>query len=189
MIRRTNHILLFLIVMLAGVALADGRKFDPADGRDPRQYPPDPQVDYLHVKLDLRMADPMSKSFECVETITFKTLGLPIAELKLDAVNLQIRSVTDLQGRQIEYSADDKRLIARFAPPLAPHTESGLTISYACSDPKDGMIFALPDDGYLDRPLMVHTQGQTETNRHWFISHDYPNERFTSEIITTVPAK
>jgi len=36
---------------------------------------------------------------------------------------------------------------------------------------------------------MVHTQGQAESNRYWFASHDYPNERCTSETIVAVPSK
>jgi aminopeptidase N len=34
----------------------------------------------------------------------------------------------------------------------------------------------------------VHTQGQTNTNRHWFICHDFPNERMSTELIVDVPA-
>src|SRR6185503_11493450 len=33
-----------------------------------------------------------------------------------------------------------------------------------------------------------HTQGEAETNRHWFIAHDFPNERMTTELIVDVPA-
>lgn len=179
----------FILIFSCGVALADGRKFDPADGTDPRQYPPDRQVDYTHVKLDLRMPDPMSRSFTCTETIGFRTLGLPIAVLKLDAVGLDIKSVSDGNGKPLTFSTDDEHLMVQFAPELAPRTEGTLVIEYTCTKPTDGMIFALPDEAYPDRPLMVHTQGQTETNRHWFICHDYPNERCTSEIVATVPAK
>ena len=51
----------------------DGRAFDPASGRDTRNYPPDPQVQFQHIALDLRMPDPMNRSFTCTETITFRT--------------------------------------------------------------------------------------------------------------------
>src|SRR5688572_19942010 len=168
---------------------ADGRTFDPKTGRDTRQYAPDAQVDYLHLKLDLRMDDPAAKSFTCTETLTFKTLGGPIRRLTLDAVHLDVKSVTDLGGKPLEFRADDRRLVINFGSDLPPNTDAGVVISYACTDPKDGMIFALPDEAYRDRPVMVHTQGQTETNRHWFVAHDYPNERCTSETVVTVPSK
>ena len=180
-----------LIVLLAsslGIAL-DGRTFDPKTGLDTRRYPPDPQVDWTHLKLDLRMPDPSSKSFTCTQTLTFKTLGRPVARLKLDAVNLDVRSVTDLSGKQLDFRNDEKHLTVTFRSELAPQSDGGVVVEYACANPTDGMIFALPDEAYHDRPLMVHTQGQAETNRHWFAAHDYPNERCTSETIVTVPAK
>ena len=54
--------------------------FDSVTGKDPRRYPPDPQVDFQHIKLDLRMPDPMSRSFDCTETITFRTTQRPISD-------------------------------------------------------------------------------------------------------------
>src|SRR5690606_38547952 len=33
----------------------------------------------------------------------------------------------------------------------------------------------------------IHTQGQPESNRYWFPSHDFPNERLTTELVVTVP--
>src|SRR5690349_8078507 len=65
--------------------------FDQASGRDVRNYPPDPQVDFQHIKLDLRMPDPMSRSFTCTETITVRTTQRPIDRLTLNAVNLDIK--------------------------------------------------------------------------------------------------
>ncbi|MCA9296389.1 MAG: HEAT repeat domain-containing protein, partial [Phycisphaerales bacterium] len=35
----------------------------------------------------------------------------------------------------------------------------------------------------------VHTQGQTESNRNWFICHDFPNEQMSTELIVNVPKK
>ena len=47
----------------------------------------------------------------------------------------------------------------------------------------------MPDDGYPDRPQQLWTQGQDEDSRFWFPCFDYPNERFTSEIVVTVPSE
>src|SRR4051794_8987931 len=57
---------IILFVVLAPVArgndaIESAEPFDPASGRDVRNYPPDPQVDFQHIKLDLRMPDPMSR--------------------------------------------------------------------------------------------------------------------------------
>src|SRR3954451_3113152 len=77
--------------------------FDSASGRDVRNYPPDPQVDFQHIKLDLRMPDPMSRSFTCTETITFRTTERPVDRLKLNAVNLDIKRITDLSGQSLDF--------------------------------------------------------------------------------------
>jgi aminopeptidase N len=186
-----RHLLavLLLIGLAASTALADGRPFDPTLGTDTRNYPPDPVVDFEHLALDLVMDDPMSKSFTCDETLTFHTAGIPIDRLTLDAVGLKINQVADLSGKPLSFRVDDKTITIRFPAELAPNQQSGVKINYACAHPKLGMIFTLPDAGYPDRPVSIHTQGEPEQNRYWFISHDYPNAKQLTEITVTIPDK
>lgn len=172
-------------------ALLDGKAFDPQTGRDTRSFPPDPQVRFKHLKLDLTFDDFMTKSFRATETLTFETAGRPIQKLELDAVNLRIKSVraqSQLEGPELSYRYDGEKLTVRFPRELAPGASEGLIIDYECVDPALGMIFALPDDAHRDRALSVHTQGESIENRHWFVAHDWPNVRLTSEIIVTMPA-
>ena len=168
---------------------APERTFDAVRGRDVRHFPPDPQVQFKHIKLDLRMEKPESRSFTCTETITFKALGRPIKWLELDAVDLAIRSVQDPAGQDLSHRHDGNRLLVRFPAELPAGSESGIQIRYECHDPKWGMIFALPDEKYKDRPLVVHTQGEAEYSRYWFVCHDSPNVRCTTETLVTVPEK
>lgn len=169
--------------------LAADRVFDSVIGKDTRNYPPDIQVDFDHLKLEIDMPSPESKSFTAVETLTFKALGLAVKSLKLNAVELKIEKVTDLDGNDVPFRTDDEHLHITFATPLAPAAAGGVKIHYSVTDPKDGMTFALPDAGYPNRPLQIHSQGQAETNRYWFAAHDYPNERMTSELIVTIPSR
>lgn len=163
--------------------------FDPVQGRDPQQYPPDPQVDYQHLKIELRFDDPMTRSFTATETLTFKALAQPVTRLDLDAVNLSIQSVTTLSGEKLKYHYDGEHLDVEFPTAIASNGDSGLVFGYTCREPETGMIFALPDESYPQRPLMIHTQGESELNRYWLISHDSPNERCTFEVICEAPAK
>lgn len=163
--------------------------FDPTTGRGTRQFPPDPQVRFDHVKLDLRMPQPQSKSFTCTETLTFTTLGRSIASLDLDAVELHIKDVKDLGGGDLPYRYDDQRLTLNFAHEVPANTAGGCIIEYECSNPKQGMVFAIPDEAYKDRPLVIHTQGESESSRYWYVCHDSPNARFTSETLVTAPSK
>jgi len=180
---------LILIGLLHGPALADGRAFDPTLGTDTRNYPPDPQVDFEHLALDLVMDDPFSRSFTCVETLTFHTAGVAIDRFTLDAVGLRIDRVSDLEGKPLSFRVDDKTITIRFPVQLPPNHEAGVKIAYACIKPKVGMIFTLPDSGYPNRPVSIHTQGEPEQNRYWFISHDYPNAKQSTEITVAIPDK
>ncbi|MGH7176362.1 MAG: M1 family aminopeptidase [Tepidisphaeraceae bacterium] len=173
----------------SAVAHLRDRAFDSVTGRDTRNFAPDPQVDFQHIKLDLRMDDPASRSFTCEETITFKTPHRAIPSLNLNAVDLRIDSVSNLRGDPLDFRYDEKTLTVRFPKPLSPQTDAGVVIRYACAKPKLGMIFALPDDAYRHRPVSIHTQGEPEMNRYWFVSHDYPNTKQTTEIIATIPSK
>jgi aminopeptidase N len=183
---RLCSILLLLCVAHTN-ALADGRAFDPVLGTDTRNYPPDPRVDFEHLALDLVMDDPMTRSFTCDETLTFHVAGIAIDRLTLDSVGLRIDRITDLAGKPLSFRMDDRTLTIRFAAPLAPDQKAGLKIHYACTRPKHGMIFTLPDAGYPNRPVSIHTQGEPEQNRYWFISHDYPNAKESTEISVTIP--
>jgi len=177
---------------LCGHALAgfvrERSRFDEATGEDQRHYPPHVQVDFQHLRLDLAFENLTTRSFRGTETLTFRTLAEPIQRLHLDAVGLGISRVTDLAGRPLSFRYDGERLTVRFEPAIAPATDAGIRIEYECRDPARGMVFALPDAAYPDRPVAVHTQGQPDDSRYWFICHDFPNERFTSEVLATIPA-
>lgn len=186
--RGRHSIVPLALVLLVAASFADVT-FDPTTGRDPRRYAPDPVVDYQHLKLELDFQDFASRSFTAIETLTFKTLGRPLSVLKLDAIDLRFNTVTDLNGAALPFSSDGEKLSVRFPTPLAPYSDSGLIIRYECRDPTNGMTFALPDDAYSERALTIHTQNESEYARYWFACHDSPNERLTSETITSVPAR
>ncbi|MHC4272193.1 MAG: M1 family aminopeptidase [Planctomycetota bacterium] len=156
-------------------------------GRDRRHYPPDRIVDSLHMTLRMRFADLDEKRFTATETLRFAPIGRPAATVTLDAVDLEIGSVT-LDGDAVEYAYDGERLTLQFEPPLAPGRPRDLVIEYACVEPAAGMVFTPSSWEFAHYTAEVHTTGQTATNRHWFACHDYPNERLTTELIVDVPS-
>ncbi len=165
---------------------AQAKAFDAATGRDLRNFPPDRIVDFQRMKLQMRFENLNDSRFTAVETLAFTPIGAPTTALKLDAVNLKINSVR-CDGNTTEFSCDDKHLTLRFDPALTvqPHE---LTIEYVCDHPVDGMIFTPSSPQAPHYTAEVHTQGETETNRHWFVCHDFPNERMSTELIVDVPA-
>ena len=69
---------------------------------------------------------------------------------------------------------------------MAPGAEAGVTITYH-AQPERGLYFRTPEMGYKPGDTQVWSQGEAELHRYWFPGYDYPNERFTSEVICHVP--
>jgi len=170
--------------------------FDEATGRDRRNFPPDLNVDFLHMKLQMRFEDLNQKRFTAIETLTFAPIAVDAPSLALDAVGLQINSVkvngSDAASEtRVEYTHDGKRLALRFDPPLPAGQKRDLVIEYVCDHPTDGMFFTPSASASSDMPeysAEVHTQGEADTNRCWFVCHDFPNDRMSTELIVDVPA-
>lgn len=156
-------------------------------GADERNFPPDRLVDYGHMKLEMRFDDLNDMRFTATETLWFIPVGSPVSALTLDAVRLEIQSVT-MDGQPVSHYRGDETIALEFDPPLPVGKEQTVVFEYICDHPYDGMTFTPYSPDAPHYTAEVHTQGQTETNRHWFIAHDYPNERMTTELIVDVPA-
>lgn len=161
--------------------------WDEKTGRDLRNFPPDRVVDILHMKLQMRFEDLNDQKFTATQTLAVSPIGSPVAALTLDAVNLKINSVK-IDGKPVEFSHDGQRLSMRFDPALKPGERKEIIIDYLCDHPIDGMTFTPARPEAPNYTAEVHTQGQSTGNRHWFICHDWPNERMSTELIVDVPA-
>ena len=56
--------------------------------------------------------------------------------------------------------------------------------------PQRGLFFILPDANHPNRPSQIWAQGDTAggNNHFWFPCYDFPNDKFSVEMIVTVPA-
>lgn len=166
-------------------------RYDEATGRDTRNYPPDRWVDYLRMDLEIDIPDMNTPRFTAKQKYQFEVLGSPVKTLTLNAVQLDIQAVrlvrTQAGMERESYSYDGEHLRISFDPPLVPGRAYGLEIDYAAHDPVDGLFWLTEAEEWPDRPAQIHTQGQPETNRFWFPSHDFPNERLVTNIEVTAP--
>lgn len=168
--------------------LGAGDVYDPASGADLRNYAPDRHVDLEHMKLELTIADMNTPTLSAVEELTFSPIGAPTDVLSLDAVDFTLGEITASGGAEIDsVSYDGQQLQIRFAEPIPPGRRTSVRIEYTLDDPVDGLFWTPESEAWPDRAAQIHTQGQPETNRFWFASHDSPNERLTTEILVTVP--
>jgi len=166
-----------------------GGIFDPANGRDHRNFPPDPQVEYRAMRLELDFPDLASGRFTGTQRLRVAPIGLPVKVLRLDAEGLEVDGV-EVDGALAEFAHDGSTLAIALGG-AGRGREVSIAIRYRGARPVDGLTFspATPEiPGVAPaRGPEVHTQGQTETNRYWFPIHDFPNVRVPTEIVVTVP--
>ena len=185
------------LALAAVVTAASARMVD-----EPREhFPPDPQVEWRRVELSLRFEDLDDPSFVGSALYTFRAAGQRVERLRLDAGDLEVTAVQEVggKGRTLEWSHADDVLQVRLADPIGPHfggagdaaaEDHRVRIDYRVRDPRRGMTFspALPTtDGAPAAAAEVHTQGQPQSNHHWFPVHDFPNVRLATELIVDVP--
>ena len=149
-----------------------------------RKYAPDRKVDIIHITIDVT-PDFKARTIAGTTAIKFAPIAKPLTELRLDAADLTVSSVASSAAID-GYSTTDKAITITFAPPLEPGAETTVTVDYE-AEPKRGLYFRTPEMGYRKGDTHLFTQGEPQKGRHWYPSHDYPNERFTSEVICHVP--
>jgi aminopeptidase N len=140
------------------------------------RYGPDKTVDVLHIDLHLR-PDLQRKRLDGVCTITVRALDEPVSSLTLDAVDLQIQTVTRSQT-PLRFRADGKYLTVSFEPALAPEEEATFAASYSVTEPRHGLFFV---------GNHLWSQSQDENARYWFPCFDYPHEKQTTSATIVVP--
>jgi aminopeptidase N len=156
----------------------------PIDSPDHRKYAPDRTADILHLSLDLT-PDFKQRTLSGKATLKFKPIAKPLEELRLDAVDLVVESVTSTEGILAHRMTQDQ-IVITFTEPIPADKEASVTVSYRC-EPKQGLYFRTPEMGYPATDTHLWTQGETTEAKYWFPSYDFPNEKFTSEMICRVP--
>jgi len=152
---------------------------------DTAHYARDRLVDVQHIKLEITI-DPARKRVSGTASTTFAPINDGVDHVEFDAVEMEIAGVT-LRGRsqRPRYTYDGERLRIHLGKRKAG--EEITTVVRYSAEPRRGLYFVAPDDGYPDKALHVWSQGQDEDSRHWFPCFDFPNEMATSEVIVTVP--
>jgi aminopeptidase N len=151
-----------------------------------RQYAPSRTIDITHQVLDVT-PDFDRRSVAGVIRIEFRPIAWPLWELSLDAVDLRISGV-EASATILGWQNTGQNLIVTFREPIAADEASWVEVRYAVTEPAKGLYFRTPAMGYREGDTHLWTQGEMHEARHWFPSYDYPNEKFTSEMICRVPA-
>ncbi len=162
-------------------AFAD-HAFTPPDTRE--QWPPERTFQLLHLRLDL-VIDDATKSVTGTATHRLAAINDGLKEVAFDQYELDIRGVKDDAGKALDFEVIGEQLLVRLPRARKAGVPFEIRIRYSAS-PRKGMFFPAPDPGYPEKPRIVWTQGEEMDNRSWYPSYDYPNQKFTTEILATV---
>jgi len=165
--------------------LAGRRPFQP-EHVEPR-WARDRQADIRHIRLELTL-DFDRCAITGTATHRLAAIVDDLARLEFDEAELEIKAVR-AGDQPLAFATDGGKLAVTLATPLKAGAEIEIAIDYAAVRPRRGLYFVGPDAAYPDKPIEAWTQGEDEDSRYWFPCYDYPNDKATSEVIVTVPAR
>lgn len=164
------------------------RAFDATTGRNLLNFPPHRSADVRHMSLQLRIPNMNDRTILATETLTIAPIAQELSSLTLNAALLQIGSISS-PNRTCTFTKDQENetVTIQLDPPLAVGQTADITIGYRISDPPEGLTWTIESPMFPGRPAHVYSQGESQSNRYWFVGHDFPNERCTTEMTITVP--
>lgn len=155
-----------------------------SEGRPGLKYAPDRPVDVLHVRIEVA-PDFETRTIDARATVRFTPRAATVDRLVLDAVDLSIGRVSG-EPRVTDFHVSAETLEINFEREIRAGETASVTIDYR-AEPRRGLYFRTPAQGYAEGEEQIWTQGETHESRHWFPGVDYPSERFTSEVVCRVP--
>ncbi len=141
------------------------------------------KVEHLKLEFDF---DLRNREVHGIATTTFHPRIDELDTAVFDAVDLDVESVTDGEGERLEFAVGDRTLSVHLGGACPADEPITTVVRYRCR-PRRGLYFNAPDPGYPDRPTQIWTQGQPEDSPHYFPCLDFPGEKFTTEVVATVP--
>src|SRR3972149_5029889 len=153
----------------------------------PVQPPRDRTFELKHLRLDIRVDD-RAKAISGTATHRLVPINDGLREAVLDVADLNIRRITDDWGKVLGWELRGEQLTVRLPRARKAGDAFELRIRYD-GKPRKGLYFMAPDKAYPKRARIVWSQGEDQDNRRWFPSYDFPNQRFTSEVLATVDEK
>ncbi|HKZ89236.1 MAG TPA: M1 family aminopeptidase [Thermoplasmata archaeon] len=152
---------------------------------DAPEHPPRDRTFLLHhVRLDIDVDD-VAGTVSGTATHRLSPINDGLRSVTFDAGDLTIKRVLDSEGKALEWDHVGEVFTVRLARPKKAGEVFELRVRYAAK-PRVGLYFKAPDKAYPKRARIAWTQGEDMDNRYWFPSYDYPNQRFTSEVVATV---
>ena len=156
-----------------------------------KNYPPDLQLEPLHLKIALAL-DLATETAEGTVTTSVVANNKGAYKLELDAIDFEIAAVTAIgskEGGDLTYSYDGNKIKILWDKPFALGEKRDVAVKYKVTKPISGLFFSKPSKEYPKKALYVASDHETERARYWLPCIDLPNVRTTLEFELTAEAK
>ncbi|MDA4112064.1 MAG: M1 family aminopeptidase [Thaumarchaeota archaeon] len=150
----------------------------------PTRYGRDHTFQISHLKLEIE-PDFSEKSISGKVTYKITPVASKISSVELDAADLEIQSV-NVDGDSANFEVKPKSIRVGLGKDIQVGENARIEIQYKAV-PKRGVYFRGPTSKFPDRFVHMFTQGQAEDSKYWFPCYDYPNMKFTVEILVKAP--
>jgi len=139
---------------------------------------PDRVVDIEHLQLDL-LLDLDAGRVEGTVTHRVRPLRDGMRRLSFHQVGLDVTEVT-VDGAAAGFSLNEDSIIVMLPEGMTREKAAQIAFTYS-AQPDVGLHFRGPGKDSPDGYQEVWSQGESEDNRFWFPTFDFPRERFTYE--------
>jgi len=144
--------------------------------------------DLVHERVELSAFNWDSTSFEGQLAVTLVALRPAFDSVILDAGHLlRIGAVTD-RGVALAWSAAGDTLVVHLRRAAGLGDTVRFRLSYhGVVENGNGLTYIEADTAPPRRPQQIWSQGEDDNNHLWFPTYDFPNDKFTWEMLVTVP--
>ena len=151
------------------------------DPKVPPKYPPDLEIEPVHLDINLYV-DILNSTASGAVTTTARARRSGPTELILDAVDFLDLKVSSPDGSELDWGYDGAKLSIRWAKAFSSGEERRVDVAYRVVEPVDGLFFSKPNDAYPEQAWYAATDHETERARHWLPCIDLPNVRTTLDF-------
>ncbi|MCX7006492.1 MAG: hypothetical protein NTY53_04460, partial [Kiritimatiellaeota bacterium] len=123
-------------------------------GGEPK-YAPDRTIEIARLALDVT-PNFEKRTIAAEASFQFKPIAKPLTELRFDAVDLSVDTVTS-SALIASHQVTDKEIIITFAEPIPAERATTLAIRYH-AQPVKGLFFRVPSNGYPTNEIHLWTQ-------------------------------
>jgi len=145
------------------------------------QYPPDLELEPVHLDIDLHF-DLVNQTAGGRVITTVKARRQGPTGLTLNAVDFEDINVGDPDGNELVWRYDGQKLTIEWTEPFSEAEQRRVEVSYQVVEPVAGLYFSKPNEAYPEQAWYVASDHETERARHWLPCIDLPNVRTTLDF-------